>query len=1314
MIQAFYTSLDLAIWMGQALRHRFKGLTLNALDLCAGTGRLSQGFQTGSHYSTHIRTTFIEPATLNRKALIASVGSKGCLFEMTAEEYNLTYAQTRQFDLTFCNPPFGNRCGQTQIGELVTNLHLPEIKRFESYFLLTASVLTKSHLVFILPNSYAKNPEAEDTFLALQAMGWNLREIVELPLDAFDDALVSTSLLIWSREPGQIQMDWAGAALETMKNPVESVYDLTPSRKEHRGHHGPVWGYLLDDQDFNFRACLPSFCSAQEAGPQQETFSWVPEPKPIGELWERMGCMYALTEEGWQPANTSGYAEGKPICAEFQIAKDAHLLMQQGAFESGQTLLQTINLPSLQSRYGQFSFGSFLNLLSQRPVGTQPVQTDLKTLGIIDLTHIRTPLPESSGEQLGPYRVAHKYLTLAQKCKLFLEGFLPQSEIKDLQGTQIPYRLLELRSPWIPRELVAEYLSISLHNGLFDANDDWSLSNLAAYLNYGKGDKRIKPGDIEAYSAACDKFAADMNDWGGIDHQTLRLKIHAHFHQAHEAKKAALSGLKPINPAKPLHFWQRDDIAFLLQGEAICNWDVGLGKTAGAMAVAASHPGTTLIAVPKPVLSKWQAEFKVFFPDLRVSVLGYRLNKAGKWVLNTKNLQNQAQTLFFQQTHQVILTTHQVFARLEIKEREQALADIQDSFDLVGHNESKSAATARAKFVKSAADRNFLHGGVFSFTDLPLSNMLLIVDEGHQFKSLFPMPSYGWGNALIMAGSCGTSKRARDMKIKTDLLREAGGKTLCLTATPVTNSVVEAFNMWRIWAPSILRKRGILNPQQFIDQFCSMEPLTAVSATGKIVSGTTIGGFRNLEALKNMWESCMITRTAEDVQLPLPQKFEHKIEIEPTRAMNQWMHEQKQNLETSIQKNAKEKVHIFSIISNLDTIAAHPPLVGISDNPKGNALSQKVWEFYTQTKGGQIIFSDRVESHEAIAQLLAKAGIPRSEIDILNASTAPNIDDRLAIQERFNTGTTRIVIGGVVASEGIDLQRNCVAIHFNNLTWESQSIHQRVGRGVRQGNQQAAVHVFYYLLKSSTDIYRFATTQNKKHWWDSLRCCQTDSTNEGLFSDPISDDLISSIALDPIATQTVLREARDAKEKETQSRRFAHLLKKMLNVLDPTQRTSSQPILEELEQSLRHLNQIPQELTDQGLQRAQLLASFIHEDRVNFSNWKEAVNAAGRHFEGYYFSTQQFFSVSLESTPQFERPISVLKRPKPLSPFPKTLNRAISKTLASGTPFHFEKPQITNANSTAQPTLQKPFKTQRTKPVIPEAKGVWVQLSLFT
>ena len=1217
-VQNYYTRKQLAKHIASHFSHRLFPKTV--LDLCAGIGNLSQYFNFG-------KVTFVEPdpkACAKLAQFFEDDASQ--IFAMTAEEFCLTYAEPEAFEAVFCNPPFGPRIGRTSLDELIKDLHLPELEQFESYFLAVASILAKTSMTFLLPESYFNQQESESIFQALAYAGWNLTDFAELPVDGYEGATVRTYLFHFKKMA--LVPNWPAALARLGKGLKVPTFHQYVKPTVFRANFRDISGYSLADgsedetetRDFADEPNLPAMVSPPR-------ILWQPTAQQLGSYWTRMGCVYELKETGWQPACGIGYLNGKIVSQAMDSARQAFELQQQGALRTAAHLLTTIDVKALQEAHHDLPDASFLTLLPKPSFNPQALEQDLAQLGIIRITAtLQTHFDSKALVRQGPYLILPQAMKLHHKAELFIHGHLVGIAVnhlaRDLEKVRIPLSQLELRSSWIPKSLIAKYLKVILDNkgNYIPSNFGHHHYRLIAYLNYCKAGVRLEESDPEYYELANNTFAMVMTNWQDMTHQNLRLRIYAHYILREKDHRHIASDLSHLTPAKPLHAYQAKDLPFALSGQTILNWDVGLGKTFGGIAAAIAHPGKSLIMVLKPVISKWAREIQTFFPGTQVVILGFRKNRKDRLVLNLKGLVDQARTCFFDSTTKIILTTHQVFARFRLNERDQREADIEDAMNLVGNSELRTDKNRRETLIQLAAERNFLFGGDLTFTDLPLASLLVIIDEGHQFKSLFPMPSSGWGNALVMAGNCGKSKRARDLKMKLDLVRNRGGKTLCLTATPVSNSVVEIFNMLRIFAPSVLKKRGIASPQHLIDTYCTMKLITTVSVSGTIVSGQTITGFRNVADLQAMWSEAMVTRTAAEVGLPLPAVREHVIRIKPTLELANFIAEQKDLLGKRIeQDHGSRKTSIFEIIAKLDKVAMYPPMLGLKSNPKGDRLVQNVASIYRQDRGGQIIFSDQLQSQYGLREMLIAAGIDENHIAILNASTAPKIDDRLAVQDNFNSGLTRVVIGGDIAAEGIDLQKNAVAIHFNNLNWHGQAIHQRKGRAVRQGNTQPFVDIYYYLLDGTTDIYRMATTQNKTHWWQHLRSSQTDVIEGNVFSDPISDDLVASLANNPEEVLKELTQIRRKEEIHREIRTFKKTIFQMGIALNPDNKNASLTILRTLEAKLSNLRWVNEAIIPEGIQRIHHIVALKSEHN-NAGNmpWRERL---GYNLSSYFANT---------------------------------------------------------------------------------------------
>ncbi len=135
----------------------------------------------------------------------------------------------------------------------------------------------------------------------------------------------------------------------------------------------------------------------------------------------------------------------------------------------------------------------------------------------------------------------------------------------------------------------------------------------------------------------------------------------------------------------------------------------------------------------------------------------------------------------------------------------------------------------------------------------------------------------------------------------------------------------------------------------------------------------------------------------------------------------------------------------------------------------------------------QIIFCDILPLHNKIKRLLNKrAGIPSGAIAIITGKTNNKPDEILAVQDGFNAfgedNKYRVVIANEKAEVGINLQRGTQAIHHLTIGWTPDSLEQRNGRGVRQGNKTERVNSYYYDADGTFDTSKRSMVNKKADW----------------------------------------------------------------------------------------------------------------------------------------------------------------------------------------------------------------------------------------
>ena len=243
---------------------------------------------------------------------------------------------------------------------------------------------------------------------------------------------------------------------------------------------------------------------------------------------------------------------------------------------------------------------------------------------------------------------------------------------------------------------------------------------------------------------------------------------------------------------------------------------------------------------------------------------------------------------------------------------------------------------------------------------------------------------------------------------------------------------------------------------------------------------------------------------------------------------------------------------------------------------------------------GNIVFIQNIAVQYMIRDLLVQAGLPKYSIGIMNASELPDPQSRQNMSRAFNfiseffiygdRSLSRdeyeslsesqkkkakrvdgyqydIIIANSIAYEGIDLQHRTCAIHHVDLAWESATITQRNGRGIRSGNEYEDVDVYYYLMENSVDQYIYLTIQGKREWLVSAIQSQDREINNLGASETSADTLLlltSSSQADFERRKAIAQKNLERKRMENQKKVIFAQIKKVGLLFQKARETRSE------------------------------------------------------------------------------------------------------------------------------------------------------------
>ncbi|MPR37420.1 helicase-related protein [Salmonirosea aquatica] len=172
------------------------------------------------------------------------------------------------------------------------------------------------------------------------------------------------------------------------------------------------------------------------------------------------------------------------------------------------------------------------------------------------------------------------------------------------------------------------------------------------------------------------------------------------------------------------------------------------------------------------------------------------------------------------------------------------------------------------------------------------------------------------------------------------------------------------------------------------------------------------------------------------------------------------------------------------------------PTSGDHPNSKVSQAAAVISRHYQESnpfKGTQLVFCDLgtpsgtslFSVYDALkTKLIQEYGLPANEIRFIHE--ARNDSQSRQIIRDTNEGRIRVLMGSTEKlGTGVNAQKHIVAMHHLDVPWKPSDFEQRVGRGVRAGNETAKEHFgnqvqnYVYAVERTLDNFMFNLLQNK-------------------------------------------------------------------------------------------------------------------------------------------------------------------------------------------------------------------------------------------
>ena len=753
--------------------------------------------------------------------------------------------------------------------------------------------------------------------------------------------------------------------------------------------------------------------------------------------------------------------------------------------------------------------------------------------------------------------VREKLITAKKSAEVYPDDYkinveaLEKVQPKDLTASEIAVRL---GATWLPPEIIQQFMfefldtpryaqwNIKVHFSQFTG--EWNIegksydrSNVKAYSTYGTSringykiiEETLNLKDVRIFDYIEDeegKKKAILNKKETAIAQAKQELIKQGFQDwiwADPARREKLTkmynekfnSIRPreydgshivfngMNPEIELREHQKNAVAHILYGgNTLLAHAVGAGKTFEMVAAAMESKrlglcNKSLFVVPNHLTEQWAAEFLQLYPAANILV-------ATKKDFETKNRKKfcgriatgdyDAVIIGHSQFEKVPMSIERQRAILEqqLEELTDGIADLKrnrgENFSIKQLEKSRKAVKQKLEKLNDQSRKD----DVVTFEELGVDR--LFIDESHYYKNLYLYTKMRNVGGIAQS----EAQKSSDLFMKCRYLDElTGGRgTVFATGTPISNSMVELYTIQRYLQYNTLVKNNL----QHFDAWASTfgETVTAVELTPEGTgyrAKTRFAKFYNLPELMAMFKEVADIKTADMIDLPVPQAHYHNVAVKPSEMQKEMVASLAERAEKVRGGNVDSSVDNMLKITNdgrklaLDQRMLNDMLPDFEDSKINACVDNiyRIWEETADKKSAQLVFCDlstpkndgSFSVYNDIRKKLIERGIPESEVEFIHE--ADTDIKKKELFQKTRKGEVRVLLGSTQKmGAGTNVQDRLIALHDVDCPWRPSDLEQRSGRIIRQGNSNPDVDIYRYVTEQTFDAYLYQLVEGKQ------------------------------------------------------------------------------------------------------------------------------------------------------------------------------------------------------------------------------------------
>ena len=306
----------------------------------------------------------------------------------------------------------------------------------------------------------------------------------------------------------------------------------------------------------------------------------------------------------------------------------------------------------------------------------------------------------------------------------------------------------------------------------------------------------------------------------------------------------------------------------------------------------------------------------------------------------------------------------------------------------------------------------------------------------------------------------------------------------------------ELYTIQRYLQYRLLQEMGLVHFDDWASSFG--ETVTAIELSPEGTgyrAKTRFAKFYNLPELMAAFKEVADIQTADMLCLPVPKANFHTEVIQPSELQKEMIRGLAERAEKIRAGGVDPHVDNMLRITNdgrklaLDMRLINP-LAADDPNGKVAVCARNVFRIWEQTKekrSAQLVFCDlstptkdgSFNVYDDLKKKLMEQGIPEDEIAFIHDADSEAKKKELFAKVR--TGQIRVLMGSTQKmGAGTNVQDKLIALHDLDCPWRPSDLQQRLGRIVRQGNDNEEVEIFRYVTEGTFDAYLYQLVENKQ------------------------------------------------------------------------------------------------------------------------------------------------------------------------------------------------------------------------------------------